>query len=225
MQYKVPQHVDIEDKVIGSLTIRQFIIILIAAGIILVLNFMLIGPLRMLFFILAFFIGGLALSIAFVKYGDQNLEVFLVSAVKTFTNPRKRVWKKEVAVPNQKAEPVKKTPQEEKGPTDTRIDITSARDNLEKLAEIIDSGGYAALSPEHKANLTPKNVEDAEAADLLAKTEKPDEKVDSIIESATKTTPKREELVSEAASVTPNRLQAETPKLKLRKDQYYKNIK
>lgn len=210
MQYKVPQNVDIEDKVIGPLTIRQFIIILVAAGLLLILNQIFIGPLRIFFFVSLIIIGGGGMALAFAKYGDQNAEVFLLSAWKTFINPRARVWRKE-----EEKEPKvvqKEVKEEPKAPEDTRVNITDARSNLERLAEVVDSGGFSTL----KDDKTP---------DILAEAETQNENVEKMIETAQKSTPKREQLVSEAATVTPDRNQAETPKIKLRKDQYYKNVK
>lgn len=214
MQYKVPQHVDIEDKVIGSLTIRQFIIVLIGVAIIGLMKVLLVGPLELLFWPIAFIIGASFGAVAFAKYGDQNMEVFLLSAFRTFTSPRKRVWQKEKYQPEANSEkPIAKEPE---APQDTRIGIESAEGGLAKLAEIVDSGGYSIFGNKET---------EVETADLLAKTEVETSEVDAMLEDASKVTPKREELVSEAASVAPDKKQAETPTIKLRKDQFYKEIR
>lgn len=214
MQYKVPQHVDIEDKVIGSLTVRQFIIVLVGVAIIGALKVLLVGPLSVLFWPLAFVIGVFVGALAFAKYGDQNMEVFLLSAFKTFINPRKRVWQKEPAQTEANSqEPIAKAPE---APADSRIGVESAEGGLAKLAEVVDSGGYSIFE---------KQAAEAEAPDLLAKAEGEAVEVDAMLSEASRVAPKREELVSEAASVTPDPKQAETPTIKLRKDQFYKEIR
>lgn len=225
MQYKVPQHVDIEDKVIGSLTIRQFIIVLIGVAIIGLFRVLLVGPLAILFWPIAFIFGAAVGAIAFAKYGNQNMEVFLLSAVKTFMSPRKRVWQKEPYVATSDKQEVTSN-KEPEAPKDTRIGIESAEGGLEKLAEVVDSGGYSIFnSGERSTNFKEAPTEDAVAPDILGKVEAGSSEVDTMLEEATKVTPKREELVSEAASVAPDKTQAETPSIKLRKDQFYKEIR
>ncbi|MBW6432080.1 PrgI family protein [Patescibacteria group bacterium] len=197
-QYKVPQNIDIEDKVVGPLTIRQFLIILVTAGIILILNLFLsfLGP---IFYMIAFLIGTLGIGLAFFKYGDQNAELFIISAFKTFTNPRKRVWQKEEPRQASSAKPQEdNTKKEEEEYVSTRANVSEARSHLEKLAEVVDSGGYSALQ---------KNVPPAtstEAPDLLEKTERPDESFEQLVSEVTKKAKKREQLISEVASVAPD---------------------
>ncbi len=186
-----------EDKVIGPLTVRQFIIILVTVGLLMFANFVFIGPLRFLFFLAVFIIGGGGLSVAFFKYGDQNAEVFLLSAYKTFINPKSRVWKKEEVKP----EPIKKVEpkKEPEAPLEKRVSVAEARSGLERLAEIVDTGGYSTVKKPD------------EAPDLLAKVERKDEGLEKIIDSASKVTPKREQLVSEMASLPPLPPKGETP--------------
>jgi hypothetical protein len=222
MQYKVPQHVDIEDKVIGSLTIRQFVIVLLGVAIIGVFKVLLVGPLALLFWPIALVLGLAVGALAFAKYGDQNMEVFLLSAVKTFMSPRKRVWQKEPYVEEANGQkPIAKAPE---APKDTRIGIDSAAENLEKLAEVVDSGGYSIFDTGNRTANFGKPTIGTEADDLFSRTDE-EVAVGAMLEKASNVTPKREELVSEVATIAPDRNQAETPKIKLREDQFYKNIK
>lgn len=217
MQYKVPQHVDIEDKVIGSLTIRQFVIVLVGVAIIGVIKLLLVGPLSIFFWPIALIFGAVIGAIAFAKYGNQNMEVFLLSAVKTFMSPRKRVWQKE---PYQEPVTKEQGPMnvETEAPKDTRIGIEYAGGNLQKLAEVVDSGGFSIFD-------SPKNEDPQETADILSETKTEAVAVDTMLDEATRVAPHHEELVSEVATVPPDRAQAETPKIMLRKDQFYKEIK
>jgi hypothetical protein len=204
MQYKVPQNIDIEDKVVGPLTIRQFLILLVTAGIILVLNLFLnfLGP---IFYMIAFLIGTLGIGLAFFKYGDQNAEIFVISAFKTFTNPRKRVWQKEEPKPSTVKDEEQIEPKKaEEEYVSTRANVSEARSHLEKLAEVVDSGGYSAL----QKNIPPATS--TETPDLLEKTERPDEKFEQLVSEVTKKAKKREQLISEVASVPPDESLKET---------------
>jgi len=225
MQYKVPQHVDIEDKVIGALTIRQFVIVLIGVGVIGLLKVVMVAPLDILFWPIAFVLGAGIGAIAFAKYGDQNMEVFLFSAIKTFINPRKRVWQKEPYKPEEHKD--EKPVQKAEEPKDSRINIADAEGSLERLAEVVDSGGYSIFdNAAGKTNLEKaSDLVDATTPDILSKAESGSTTVDTMLEEASRVAPEREELVSEAATVLPDKNQAETPTIKLRKDQFYKEIK
>lgn len=207
MEYKVPQNIDVEDKVIGPLTIRQFLIILIGGGILLILNFIFIGPLRIFFYVSVAIIGSLTLVLAFAKYGNQNIEVFLLSAFRTFINPRKRVWRKEEAKVSRKIKPQEANQEE---PKDKRVNIKEARSNLDKLAELVDSGGYSAIS----------DKSDVAIPDLIEQAEEKNNPVEKIIEQAEETAPKREKLVSEIATVSPNKKFEENPQIKNRDSQF-----
>jgi hypothetical protein len=224
MQYKVPQHVDIEDKVVGSLTIRQFLIVLVGVAFIGLFKIILVGPLAIFFWPITIVIGGIFGAVAFAKYGDQNMEVFLLSAIKTFTNPRKRIWQKEPYRPtaNDQRPTTTKT---EASPAESRVSITQAHDDLEKLAEVVDSGGYSTLATnERSMNFGQPTTTAVDAKDILEKAEVANPEVDAMLTEASKVAPKREDLVSDVASVLPSQKQ-ETPTIKLRKDQFYKEIR
>lgn len=196
MQYKVPQNVEIEDKVVGPLTIRQFLILLVTAGIILVLNFF-IGFMGPIFYMIAIFFGMLGLGLAFFKYGDQNAEIFVLSAFKTFTNPRKRIWQKEEPKQEASIKPVVEKPKEEEY-ISTRGSVSEARSHLEKLAEVVDSGGYSAIKGSDNTDPI------TQAYDILEKAEIPNLKIEKLLNDAITITPQREQLVSEFSSVKPD---------------------
>lgn len=200
MQYKVPQNVDIADRVIGPLTLRQFIILTVAASLCLVLFLLFIGPLRIFFWLFGGIIMGGAVFIAFAKYGDQNMEVFVLSAISTFLNPRKRVWKKE-NLESKQVEPVAKKPQ---APVEEKKSLDEARDDLEKLAQIVDSGGNISMGTRDRIIPFGTHIEADSAPDILEKAEEPNAKVDPLIEEESAQTPKREPLISEVASIPPD---------------------
>lgn len=92
-EFSVPQFIDIEDKIIGAITTRQFITLLAGGSII----FLLYRFVTFNFFIfLALGIGALTGLFAFVRINGQPFHLFLVNALHTFERPPLRVWRKEV---------------------------------------------------------------------------------------------------------------------------------
>lgn len=91
MQFQVPQYIDIEDKVIGPFTIKQFLYILVAA----VVLFILYNLVNLFVFILlAIPIAGLTYALAFIKVHNQPF----INVIKNFLGFLKKpdfyVWKK-----------------------------------------------------------------------------------------------------------------------------------
>ena len=90
-QFVVPQFIDVEDKIFGPVTTRQFLIVLVA-GLILFICFKLADI--SLFIFLTAVIGGSALVIAFVKINGQAFHYFLLNIVQTVRRPSLRIWNK-----------------------------------------------------------------------------------------------------------------------------------
>ncbi len=91
MQFQVPQFIDTAPKIIGPLTLRQFLYIAGAAI-----------PAFLLFFILQFLlwivvmsilVGG-AVALAFTRINGQPLERVILAAFQYFWNPRIYLWKR-----------------------------------------------------------------------------------------------------------------------------------
>ncbi len=88
-QFTVPQFIDVENKIIGPLTVRQFMIILGAAVI--------IGISYKLFDFTLFLTVGivtlvLAATFAFVKINGRPFHLFMLNAFQTLRRPGIRVW-------------------------------------------------------------------------------------------------------------------------------------
>lgn len=90
-QFTVPQFIDVEDKIFGPVTTRQFIIVL-AGGLLLFIAYRLAD--FVLFIFLLILIGGLTLVTAFVKINGQAFHYFLLNVVQTVRRPSRRVWNK-----------------------------------------------------------------------------------------------------------------------------------
>lgn len=135
--YKVPQDVEAEDKLLGPLTFKQFIFMLIAAGSTM-LGWLLFGihpalSLLAVPFVLIF--GGLAIF----RREDQPVERYLLSFFNFTLRPRTRVWNTEgyyehliITAPKRKAAPQLKQ------------DIGQVHGQLEKLAQTVDTRGWAS---------------------------------------------------------------------------------
>lgn len=100
MQYAVPQFIEVEDKVIGPLTVRQFLY-MVAGGVFLLIAWSMADI--SLFILLAVITVTIVAAFAFVKINGRPFHLFLASYVHFYTNPRLRVWFREPALSKIKA--------------------------------------------------------------------------------------------------------------------------
>ena len=136
-QYKVPQDVEADDKLIGPFSFRQFVYLLIAGGLIaLAVGLFQIFPLLAIV-PLAPTLLFLALALPLKK--DQPMETYLAAIVSYYLKPRTRLW-----TPGQRESTILITAP--KVVEENRVrDISSeeATHRLSFLADIVDSQGYA----------------------------------------------------------------------------------
>lgn len=88
-QFQVPQFIDIEDKIIGPLTLKQFLYLLGAAGVGLLGWFFLQ---LFLFIIIAIPFAGLFAAMAFLKIGGRPFPTILTNAMNYYFKPRLYLW-------------------------------------------------------------------------------------------------------------------------------------
>ena len=91
-QYVVPQFIDVEDKIIGPITTRQFLILLVGGLLIFLeykLSFTIIS-----FAVKAFFTVVLVGGIAFVKFNGMPMHYFLLNIAQNLFRPKIRVWQR-----------------------------------------------------------------------------------------------------------------------------------
>ena len=136
-QYKVPQDVEADDKLIGPFSFRQFVYLLIAAGLIAAA----VG-LFQLFPLLAIIPLPpvlLLLALALPLKKDQPMETYLAAIVSYYLKPRRRLW-----TPGQSESTIKISAPKIVDDNRKR-DITGeeATHRLSFLADIMDTGGYA----------------------------------------------------------------------------------
>ena len=94
-QFVIPQFIDVEDKIIGPITTRQFIILLVMS-IVLFLIYKLATFTYFLIFGIPFF--ALCITIAFIKVNGQPFHFFLLNLLQTMRRPWLRVWNKELSL-------------------------------------------------------------------------------------------------------------------------------
>ena len=92
MQFQVPQFIESEDKVVGPLTIRQFIYIGIAGGVCAVFYFMLATWLWMMVSVV---IMGCSAALAFTKVNGRPLIDVALSAAGFYWKPQIYLWQSE----------------------------------------------------------------------------------------------------------------------------------
>ena len=135
-QFTVPQFIDVEDKVFGPITVRQFVIILVcflcSALAYKLADFALFLTLAFGFFI----IGGI---VAFLRINGRPFHYFVLNAIQTFKKPKIRVWNNRLS----------KTEKEMRGVETLKIKQVArlqrkplyARSKLAEVSLIVDTGG------------------------------------------------------------------------------------
>ncbi len=91
MRFQVPQFIEIEDKVVGPLTIKQFMYLAGGAGMAFVAYKFL--PLFISIFVIAAIVG-LSLALAFYKVNNKPFIDMLESAFSFYTGGKLYIWRK-----------------------------------------------------------------------------------------------------------------------------------
>lgn len=94
MQYPVPQFTDVEDKLIGVLSLKQFAIVF-AAGIVVFVFYSLTKSVAVLV-VVGILIGVPALALAFGKVNGRPIYKMVSFMIRSFTQPKLLVFHKEV---------------------------------------------------------------------------------------------------------------------------------
>ncbi len=135
-QYIVPQFIDVEDKILGPLAVRQFIIIL--GGISLIVgSYQLVYKLANQFSIFLFTAVGILVGMvafAFVKVNGRPFHQFLLNVLQSLKNPRMRLWNNEVGERLAYRREPPPPP-----PIPTKQPLTQTK--LAQLSMLVDTGG------------------------------------------------------------------------------------
>ncbi|MDP3985919.1 MAG: PrgI family protein [Candidatus Veblenbacteria bacterium] len=135
-QFVVPQFIDVEDKIIGPLTVRQFIIMMVG-GFVIFLEF------RLADFGLFIFEGILTLFLvallAFFKVNGMPFHFFLLNFLSTLRRPKVRVWQKTILQSELADYLHQPVPTHQAQPIITKPLLHKSR--LAELALVVDTGG------------------------------------------------------------------------------------
>lgn len=91
MNFQVPQYIEYEAKIVGPLTLKQFIYIGSAGAICFILYFA--APLW-IFILGALILGAFSVALAFVKIGGRGLPTYFKNFLAFLFKPKIYLWKK-----------------------------------------------------------------------------------------------------------------------------------
>ncbi|MDD5290538.1 MAG: PrgI family protein [Patescibacteria group bacterium] len=149
-QFTIPQFIDVEDKIIGPITTRQFIILLV--------GFLLMGISYKIFdFSLFLTVSILTLVItgtfAFVRINGRPFHFFILNITQTLKRPGLRIWRNEFSPPEMEGyamnekEIIKQTP----------LPAPKVEPSLSRLAELslmVDTRGEYGGEEDRETKIT-----------------------------------------------------------------------
>ncbi len=135
-QFTVPQFIDVEDKILGPISVRQFLILLIGGGVGFI--FYTIADFT-LFLLLALVDLALTATFAFVRINGVPFHYFLLNILQTFKRPGLRVWQNEVS--SAEIRSAMKQPETAKATETIFMKEPLAMAPLSQLSLIVDTGG------------------------------------------------------------------------------------
>ncbi len=132
MQYQVPQFINLEDRIIGPLTLKQFLYLAFAGALLFVFWFLFAFY---IWIIIALPIAALAAAFAFLKINDRPFVYFFLAFIKYFTNPKLYIFSGTAG----KAAPKEPAPEEKtEVPQSQEKKLTTSK--LKELALNLDIG-------------------------------------------------------------------------------------
>lgn len=135
-QFVVPQFIDNEDKILGPITVRQFLIILVA--VIICAAFYKLADFTG-FLLALIFVGGGSIVLAFVKVNGRPFHYFILNLVQLILHPSIRVWKLERKPSNAKQAIENKKSETQVPRMVSRKHLSANR--LSELSLLVDTGG------------------------------------------------------------------------------------
>jgi len=138
MQYKVPQNIDKQDRIIGSLTLLEFSYLAIGGAVDFLINQSVKGSSRILLMLI---VSAFAAALAFLKIQDKPLLEFIRNIIQFSYTPKTRVWDKNAPKSTLKitTKPVVNTAPPHK---------TYDPNKVHELSEILDTHAGTESAPE-----------------------------------------------------------------------------
>ncbi len=138
-QFVVPQFIDVEDKIFGPISVRQFLIIM-GALIATAISYQLFNFIT--FLLVAIVLLGSGAVVAFLKINGQPFHFFLLSLIQTIRRPRLKIWSRHLASFKPAPAPPIVTPSMK--PVRHALPPAS---RLSQLALLVDTGGAWVEAP------------------------------------------------------------------------------
>lgn len=135
-RFIVPQFIEVEAKIIGPITARQFVIMLATAFFIFLTYNLLDFVAFLVVGLIEFAIGG---TLAFIRINGQPFHFFLLNATQTLRRPRVRVWNKNLTDAQLRA--IMKSGEESPAPPPKATKQPLTHDKLSELSLIVNTGG------------------------------------------------------------------------------------
>ncbi len=135
-QFVVPQFIQVENKVIGFITVRQFALLL--AALFISVAFYKFADVTLFIFItvIDFGIAGL---FGWGKVNGRPIHYFFMNFFKNFMSPNRRIWGKDFSNLYIKERMKKKKEEKEEGVSQKSLILKGSR--LSELSLIVDTGG------------------------------------------------------------------------------------
>lgn len=144
-QFMVPQFIDVEDKIIGPITVRQFVLIL--AGVLIGFLFFKLFTFWV-FVVLAFIDLAIFGILSFARVNGRPVHFFLLNFLQTSRRPWLRIWNKEFYVRDIRETKIKVA---EQGRVVRAQRPKVTRSRLNELSLVINTGGvYQGDAPSPK---------------------------------------------------------------------------
>lgn len=151
MQFQVPQNITMEDRIIGSLTAIQFGILIIGGGIAFYF-FQSQGIPSPINQVLAILVAVFTVVMAVGKFNDQPMYRFIKFIVAFVMTPKVRVWHKKKGPETQLVRPT----QQRGGNQQMHVVKNVTKDDIARLAVVLDSRGNSGMVPKVDHTMVPK---------------------------------------------------------------------
>lgn len=136
-RFKVPQNLEMEDRIIGNLAMWQFVYLVVGGMLAYACYMKLPSPLNV---ILALPIALFAAASGLLKINGQPFPKFFISLLRFLFTPRQRVWQKQ-NLPEQSAIKPEAAHKTAKVGPKKRL----SPEEMKKLAQIADSHGFSEI--------------------------------------------------------------------------------
>lgn len=162
LQYKIPQNVGIEDKIVGPFSLRQLIILAIGGGISYVAFTISsrLYELNIIEYILIVLPALFALALAMLRVRNVSFGKFILLAIEFAIKPKKRMWDHRGISALVAPDLTDKTPPKQESKMTQAVERKNV--NLSDLSALLDSGGF-----EHVQQVRHTDIDEVNDDDLI----------------------------------------------------------